>query len=86
MSEALERVIAEQQKKIDGMGKLIDSQAKSLNTVYTKHDDLFDVFAKLVEADERYRIVGLQERARLRMMDAGFCFGCHSFVCECDHD
>ena len=53
MSEALERVIAEQQAKIDHMEKVIEGQNKSLNTVFTRHDELFEAMARLVEADEK---------------------------------
>ena len=85
MSEALERVIAEQQAKIDHMEKVIEGQNKSLNTVFTRHDELFEAMARLVEADEKdWRT--LSRKVRLEMMDAGWCFGCYSFACKCDHD
>ena len=87
MSEALERVIAEQQAKIDGLGKLIERQQKSLNTVFTQHEELFEAMARFIAADDndehkhKYRI-----KARIGMLETGWCFGCYSFVCECDHD
>jgi hypothetical protein len=85
MSQALERVIAEQQAKIDNMEKLIDGQNKSLNAVFTRHDELFEAMARLVESDEKDQ-PNLRRKVRLEMMDAGWCFGCYNFVCECDHD
>mgnify|MGYP003661540753 CR=1 FL=1 len=92
MSEALTRVIEEQQRKIDQLQGLNDSYCKSLATVFTKHDELFEQISRMVdgyrewrgtpEQQERYRKLCCE--VRLGLMDAGYCLSCYSFVCECD--
>jgi hypothetical protein len=92
MSEALERVIAEQQATIDRLKKQVESGHETLNTVWTKHNELFDDFAHLVDADipkdgqprkiDEYR--RLLRACRLQMLEAGYCMTCYNFVCECD--
>lgn len=95
MSEALERVIAEQQAHIDHMKSVIDSQQNRTNTVFTRHGELFESFARLLDAEipkcspdqkgdvfEAYR--KLRHDARMQMMDAGYCLHCYNFVCECE--
>ena len=85
MSEALERVIAEQQKRLDDLQKLNESYCRSLDTVFTKHNKLFEQIARFIEANEKDQHKHRME-VRIEMIEAGWCFGCYSFVCECDHD
>jgi hypothetical protein len=92
MSEALERVIAEQQATIDRLKKQVESGYETLNTIWTKHNKLFDDFARLVDADipkddqplqiDAYR--RLRHACRLQMLEAGYCMTCYNFVCECE--
>jgi len=92
MSEALERVIAEQQATIDRLKKQVESGYETLNTIWTKHNELFDDFARLVDADvpkddqplqiDAYR--RLRHACRLQMLEAGYCMTCYNFVCECE--
>jgi hypothetical protein len=88
MSEALERVIAEQQKKIDHQSGLLEIQMKSLNTVFSRHSELFESFARLIDVDvpddvsKEYR--RLRQTCRFGMLEAGYCMTCYNFVCECE--
>lgn len=92
MSEALERVIAEQQANIDQMRAIIASQQKDLNTVFTRHEELFHAFVVLIDADvpdksDHAKWKAYHEMrwaARLKMVEAGFCVRCYNFVCECE--
>lgn len=94
MSEALERVIAEQQKEIDRLKGLSDGYCKSLETVYTQHNELFEKIGRMVDSlpsakdtdDERKRYHKIACDVRIGLMDAGFCMGCYSFSCECHDD
>jgi uncharacterized coiled-coil protein SlyX len=91
-SPALERVIAEQQATIDRLKKQVESGYETLNTMWTKHDELFDNFARLVDADipkddhllkiDEYR--RLRHACRLQMLEANYCMTCYNFVCECE--
>lgn len=95
MSEALERVIAEQQKTIDHLNERIDSALKTLSTMWTRHNELFESFARLTDAEipkcspdpnadttKEYR--RLRHSCRLMMLEAGYCMTCYNFICECD--
>ena len=92
MSAALERVIAEQQAEIDKLKAQQASAHETLNTLWERHDQLFDCFARLIDADipdganldvaKAYR--NLRHECRLKMLDAGYCMTCHNFVCECE--
>ena len=91
---SLERVIAEQQAKIDQLTALVDNQNKSLATMWSKHEALFENVACLTEADlppftdkEMHRsYFRLVREIRLQLMECGFCPRCHGFNCECGDD
>ena len=91
---ALERVIAEHQAKIDGLQKVVASQSKSIETVFTRHNELFEKFGELIDAqipdksDEGKwnRYAALKWECRHLMTEAGFCCHCRNFVCECDDE
>lgn len=93
MSQALERVIAEQQQNLDHLQKLNDSYCKDLETVFKRHDALFATIGRLVDSfpsandtdEERKRYHKIACEARIGLMEAGFCMGCYCFMCEC-HD
>jgi hypothetical protein len=93
MSEALTRVIDEQQKRIDDLleGKLIERAAN----VFKKNDDLFEEVAKLIDC--RITPDGLPEKeweayrsqrheVRMAMIEAGYCVTCYNWMahCECE--
>ena len=94
MSETLERVIADQQRKIDTLAQMAESQSKAIRTVYTQHGKLFETVGRFLDQDipgeqgstewRRYR--DMRHEARMAFRDAGWCFGCYNFSCECDHD
>ncbi len=94
MSEALERVIAEQQANIDQMREIIASQQKDLKTVFTRHEELFHAFATLLDADvpdksDHAKWKAYHEMrwaARLKMVEAGYCVHCYNFICECEYE
>ena len=96
MSEALNRVIEEQQKRIDdlleGNKKLIERAAN----VFKRNDDLFEEVAKLIDC--RITPDGLPEKeweayrsqrheVRMHMIEAGYCVTCYNWMahCECEN-
>jgi hypothetical protein len=93
MSEALNRVIEEQQKRIDdlleGNKKLIDRSAR----VFKQNEELFEAMAKLLDYDlpsdnitdkQWADYFSLKHDVRMQMIDAGYCVRCYQFICECD--
>lgn len=90
---SLERIIAEQQEKIDqlniGNKKLIERSAN----VFKRNEELFEAWARLLDAEpadrdgdpakwESYR--ALKHEVRMQMLDAGYCLRCYNFICECE--
>jgi len=92
MSEALERVISWQQRKIDHQSGLLELQMKSLQTCFTRHDELFENFARLIDVSlpKDYQLLEIDEyrklrnACRLQMLAAGYCMTCYNFNCECE--
>ena len=93
MSEALNRVIEEQQKRIDdlleGNKKLIERSSR----VFKQNEELFEAMAKLLDYDlpsdnitdkQWADYCSLKHEVRMQMIDAGYCVRCYNFVCECD--
>jgi hypothetical protein len=91
---SLDRVIAEQQKRIDdlteGNKKLIERSAR----VFRQNEELFEAFARLLDADipevpteqQWTSFNSLRHECRMQMLDAGYCLRCYNFVCECDDE
>jgi exonuclease VII large subunit len=93
---SLERIIAEQQQKIDdltiGNKKLIERAAN----VFKRNSDLFEVWARFLDADhptqeqidEGHSIskiyFDLRHEVRMQMMEAGYCLRCYEFICQCE--
>ena len=87
MSEALTRVIEEQQATVDALRKQLDSAHETLNTMWTQHEELFGYFARLLDAPPPGHDVAynkLRHQCRLQMLEAGYCMTCYNFICECD--
>ena len=101
MSQILERVIADQQAEIDKLNVVIDKCAHDIErkhndlvSAFTRHGELFEHVGRFIDTRvpqptepkdwERYH--SLKHEARMQFQDAGWCFGCESFICECDHD
>jgi hypothetical protein len=98
MSEALNRVIEEQQKRIDdlleGNKKLIERSAR----VFKQNEELFEAMARFWDADlpsdtdikegtnKAKQYNHLKWEARMQMIEAGYCVRCYNFMvhCECD--
>ena len=95
MSEALNRVIEEQQKRIDdlleGNKKLIERSSR----VFKQNEELFEAMAKLLDYDlpsdnitdkQWADYCSLKHEVRMQMIDAGYCVRCYNFMvhCECD--
>lgn len=94
MSAALERVIAEQQATIDQLREDIKRSIDGAATVYTRHDELFEDMARLIDYDlpcdpteEQWtRFCKLRHTVRMNMLDTGYCLRCYNFLCECDYE
>lgn len=97
MSEALNRVIEDQQKRIDdlleGNKKLIERSAR----VFKQNEELFEAVAKLIdfrmdydkwEDKQREAYGSLRHGVRMQMIEAGYCVTCYNFMahCECDYE
>ena len=88
----LERVIAEQQAKIDQLTAEVTRGHETLNTIWTKHNDLFESFARLIDAHipdsiehgDPKNFRRLRRTCRVQMLEAGYCMTCYNFVCECE--
>ena len=90
----LERVIAEQQAKIDELTKMLASEVRLRDTAFTKHNDLFELWGKFLDTKppknmshndpDTARYADLRHAVRMAMMDAGFCLRCRNFMCECE--
>lgn len=89
---SLNRVIAEQQTQIDRLKDEIRRAHETLGTMWTQHGELFESFARLVDAQipkddqllkiDEYR--KLRHECRMHMMEADYCMTCYNFVCECE--
>lgn len=89
---SLDRVIAEQQKRIDdlleGNKKLIERSAN----VFKRNEELFEAFARLLDADltdtpteMQWKIfTSLKHECRMQMLEAGYCVRCYNFICDCE--
>ena len=98
MSKALEQVIAEQQKTIDGLKASIDAANRGAAQSFQRHEELFEAWARFLDADlptQEQRDSGhsvfqiyadLRHEVRMQMMESGYCLRCYNFVCECDYD
>jgi hypothetical protein len=94
MSAALERVISEQQATIDQLLDDIKRSIDSSATVYTRHNQLFEDIARLIDyelpsdpnEEQWTRFCKLRHAVRMQMLDTGYCLQCYNFVCECDND
>lgn len=93
MDDPLKRIIADQQKTIDHLNNWIDSARRDLNTVFSRHESLFESFARLIDARVAFpsdRARELREYQQLRhecragMLEEGYCMTCYNFICECD--
>lgn len=83
MTEALERVIAEQQRRIDQLDASLGRANQSLGDAFRRQEEIADAaFLLLFEpSSESY-----QRNMREKLRAAGFCLHCERFVCECGDD
>jgi len=97
---SLDRVIADQQNRIDelekrvsdlleGTKKLLEQNAK----VFKRHDELFEAWARFLDEDtpdpdgdpkKWERYCSLRHEVRMQMLDTGYCLRCYDFICTCD--
>ena len=81
MSEALERVIAEQQKEIDHLRERLDSSYRTLNKNHADYVALKDAAFGAMDwpDDTRYRMA-----LRDALRGQNWCLTCRECPCECD--
>ena len=95
MSEALTRVIDEQQKRIDDLLATNKSLINRAESIFKKNDELFESVARLIDFrfktdgwsdKEREHYGSLKHEVRMQMIEAGYCVTCYNFMahCECD--
>ena len=95
MSSALERVIAEQQDRVDSLTAQLESAQKSSAHVWKQHKELFDALARFLDAgipldrsdvDRAKKYLKQRHELRLAVLDCGYCMRCRDFICHCDED
>jgi succinate dehydrogenase/fumarate reductase flavoprotein subunit len=96
---SLDRVIAEQQKKIDDLTEANKKLIERAANVFKKNDELFEAVARLIdfrmdfdehkwEDKKREVYCSLRHEVRMQMIEAGYCVTCYNFMahCECDYE
>jgi succinate dehydrogenase/fumarate reductase flavoprotein subunit len=96
---SLDRVIAEQQKKIDDLTEANKKLIERASNVFKKNDELFEAVARLIdfrmdfdehkwEDKKREAYCSLRHEVRMQMIEAGYCVTCYNFMahCECDYE
>jgi len=96
---SLDRVIAEQQKKIDDLTEANKKLIQRASNVFKKNDELFEAVARLIdfrmdfdehkwEDKKREAYCSLRHEVRMQMIEAGYCVTCYNFMahCECDYE
>lgn len=95
MSSALERVIAEQQDMVDSFTAQLESAQKSSAHVWKQHEELFETFAKFLDADLPFdrldvdrakKYLKQRHELSLAVLDCGYCLRCQDFICHCGED
>ncbi len=95
MSAALERVIAEQQKEIDSLKFIIESNRKIMignvkteQELYKLLDSIVDMRFKCATREEHDMVHKVIGEARMYMLKEGWCFNCAAFQhdCECQYN
>ena len=95
MSEALNRVIEEQQKRIDDLLASNKNLINRAENIFKKNDELFEAIARLIDFriktdgwtdKEREHYGSLKHEVRMQMVEAGYCVHCYNWMnfCECD--
>lgn len=96
---SLDRVIAEQQRKIDDLTEANKKLIQRAANVFKKNDELFEAVARLIdfrmdfdehkwEDKKREAYCSLRHEVRMQMIEAGYCVTCYNFMahCECDYE
>ena len=94
---SLERVIAEQQKKIDHLELLVKSQRdqntmlnQSIEKRFRQLDQLVSLRLRNCWKDDKKAqweaYCSMIHDVKISMMEYGWCFNCRSFLCDCQHD
>jgi len=85
MSEALERVIAEQQKEIDRLKKLEQSNMDAWVREHKRNEQFMEAFWSFWHAPKD---AGCVNNMHLTLMEQGWCLSCERQMnwCECQYD
>lgn len=100
MSAALERVIAEQQERIDRYEAMEKQQTESARKDFERHRALFDNLSTYINEVNRqlfpYKdhkpefkreyFLNIRDRLRKSAEDLGYCWRCEHYGCVCDMD
>ena len=95
MSSALERVIAEQQDRVDSLTTQLESAQKSSAHAWKQHAELFDALARFLDADipldrldvdRSKKYLKQRHELSLEVLDCGYCLRCRDFICHCGED
>jgi len=81
MSEALERVIADQQLKIARLTEMVDRNHITLEYNYKELVELKDAAFSVMNAPNNY---AYRQTLRETLTKQGWCLSCEQMPCECD--
>jgi hypothetical protein len=81
MSEAFERVIAEQQREIDRQKSVIDQNNKYLEKNFKQREKLKDAVFLFINAPNNYEY---RNELREELRNQGWCLSCEQMPCECE--
>jgi ferritin-like metal-binding protein YciE len=83
MSTALERVIDEQQTRIDRLEKVIESNNKSFEGFKKSQERMALVAFGLINEPTNHEVMWA---LKMELQAQGWCTFCESAPCECEHD
>ena len=81
---SLARVIDDQQKRIDWLNSQLESCHKTIESMFEKHETLFELIGDLVDRGTKNPNLEAQMHAvRITLLTTGFHMCCYKFDCEC---
>lgn len=84
MSDALIRVIEEQQAEIDACKKHIEGQRQSMSLLVNDREEIFSLVDDLFSSKGTEKYAESWQKVRTHMLMKGWCFQCGGFECECE--
>jgi leucyl aminopeptidase (aminopeptidase T) len=88
MSQALERVIAEQQEKIDWYKQAVESHSNAWARNYEMVEKMEHLLFRAMHLDYNDKEAHRRTKSAIRefMLDEHICLQCERRICECEYD